>query len=311
MRFMDPVFIFALVVGGLLHMNAVLYAQQLAPIEPVDQQPDQAGEAIPLPAYEAPAILRAADIPGLSLQHPEYAGLLAFQFGPRANETLYLVFDCSTKFQQHDIVWLYTPDDSRLGNPERIRGRSDSDGNILFRNILLESAFEDVSIQYRVNIKTDTQWHPCAIRAHVTVDATMQMTQPRRRTWAYTLVGRMRPNLHADSVFSVQQLLHKPVLTARWAQFSRSTRLETRLKHGNFGFFPRTGFDRRADVLIMEGEQRRMRDRVSIESFRDREYFVYTPRRRLRSHIPHTTEITVNLDPLFGEQNYRFTHTFR
>ncbi len=308
---MDPVFIFAFVVGGLLHMNVVLYAQQLEPVEPIEQQPAQVGAAFPLPAYEVPATLRAADIPGLSLQHPEYAGLLAFQFGPQTNETLYLVFDCSTKFQQHDILWLYIPEDSQLGNPEHVRGRSDSDGNMAFRSILLESAFENVTIQYRISINTDTRWHPCTIRAHVTVDATIQIIRPKRRILAYKLVGRMRPSLHADSVFTVQQLLHHPVLTARWAQYARSIRLETRLKHGNFGFFPGNGFDRRADVRIMEGEELRARDRVLIESFGDREYFIYTPRRRLRSHTPHTTEITVNLDPLFDEQNYSFTHTFR
>jgi hypothetical protein len=182
---------------------------------------------------------------------------------------------------------------------------------MVFRSIQLASAFEKVAIQYRITIQTQTRWHPCVIQANVTVAATLLMTHPRRTTIGYSLVGRIRPGLNANSEFSVQQLLCKPVLTSRWAQYARSTRLISRLEHGNFGFFPGAGLSRRAEFRIMEGEQLRVSDSVSMESFDNREYFVYILKRKLKRNIPYTTDMTVNLEPLFDKQTITLKHTFR
>ncbi len=259
------------------------------------------GEEVDWLKYEAVEKTRGMDLPIKDLRAKEYACYSALQYGSKASEVVYLVFDSVKKLSHHDYVYVYIPEHARYGKPVRLKGRKRA-GVYVFPSVSLRSKYGEVDLSTDIDIKARSLWDDLDLDVDVEISCILKDLKKAQKS-KFVLKGSLDVTMNDAVYIEVVHLLQPPVLKGRWDHRSDPPHVRGKISVGKLGLIPESGISDKARLNIYEKDSKKLK---MTRSFRDDPRGAYTeftfyPWKRLKERREYDMKLIMDLSPFFGQ----------
>ena len=250
-------------------------------------------------SYATPNSLRPREIPGLKLRDDSLTMYQVFQYGPGADDLLYLAFDTASLEHPHDVMFVYAPSISTYARTPSEKGQSKGPANnreIHFKPITFASQYGSLSAKYELTCVYARR----RLLLNLWVDVAQGMNRSSYRL--YLEPGDLFTE--ANTVLKAKRMFDLPVLNCRSLDPRNKRRLGFLLNMGPFYLLPEKGMDKRLNIQALNNEGKVLEKQVS--KMDEVNYTGGTPAgarftvQKLKPGESCVVEATINLGPIFG-----------
>jgi hypothetical protein len=259
------------------------------------------GEDVVWLKYEAVEKTRGMDLPIKGLRAEEYACYAALQYGSKASEVVYLVFDCVKKLSPHNYVYVYIPEHARYGKPVRLKGRKRA-GVYVFPSVSFKSRYGELDMLTDIDIKARSLWDALDIDVDIEVSCVLRDLKKARKS-KFLLKGSLAVTMNDAVYIDVVPLLQPPVLKGRWDHRSDPPHVRGKISVGKLGLIPESGISDKARLNIYEKDSKKLKMTRSFKVNPRGAYteFTFYPWKRLKERREYDMKLMMDLSPFFGQ----------
>ena len=249
--------------------------------------------------YENVSPITSVQIPGLRLRTPASATYIGFQYGPLAQEVLYLTFDTKNPQEIHDTMYVYAPALPAYSNTLQVGGMKRSSGDtrsITFKKIKFGTRFGQIGAEYEAEC---TYVAAQTNQLRVTIATELSKGDMRSR---FLLGGEPTDLLQGEGLVSVKGILDFPILWLGLDLTAPSPRLVGNLNMAQMKMVPKDGMDNRVTVTITDDKSTVVqKEQIKLdEASLSQKYGIVCELRKLNPGQSYTVQSSLDLGPFIG-----------
>jgi len=248
-------------------------------------------------ANENPKTIHPKEFPNAKLRDKTLTIYQAIQYGPAADEVVFLALDTKTPDDPYDVLFVYAPASSQFAKTAKVEGQKKGSGDkreVVFRKVPLTAKCGPITANYEVECTY-------ALRKLI-LTVQVEVIKGAQRS-KFTLY--LEPNdlfYTTDVPITVKRLFDLPVVVIQSANPMNKRVLSFGLRMADFFMLPVDGMEKKMDIGVVGGDGKTVeKDMMKMDfTYVGNSYGASYELKKVKAGQNYTVQAVINLGPVFG-----------